>query len=53
MVPMLLDPRIINPKVKNDLLGAEKCYRAAIEADPKDKDARRRLAKVMNSEEHY
>lgn len=33
-------------KVKQDLRGAEACYRAAIEADPEDKDAARRLAKV-------
>ncbi|CAN0328345.1 unnamed protein product [Pylaiella littoralis] len=34
-------------KVKEDLAGAERCYRAAIEADPEDKDAARRLAKVV------
>eukprot|EP00752_Nemacystus_decipiens_P016559 g14801.t1 len=34
-------------KVKQDLPGAEKCYTAAIEADPEDKDAARRLAKVV------
>lgn len=36
-------------KVKDDLPGAEKCYRAAIEVDPQDKDAERRLAKVVPS----
>ena len=34
-------------QVKQDLPGAEKCYSAAIEADPDDKDAARRLAKVI------
>lgn len=33
-------------QVKEDLPGAGNCYRAAIEADPEDKDAARRLAKV-------
>lgn len=37
-----------HPQVKEDLPGAEKCYRAAIEADPEDKDASRRLAKVRS-----
>lgn len=34
-------------QVKEDLPGADKCYRAALEADPEDKDAARRLAKVV------